>query len=393
MKSRSELTFWVVATPPLLASIIGAFVLDASVVSTRGADQPAAASVPNRSRPKASPAPNAPNPLPFSASPTTLELFRARVFEEPLVPIEGEPSVAENADLAAALSGYAHRSGRDDFSSLTGYLDQHPASVWRAALLTGLGSEYYNTAHYSLALEAWKEAWALGQNATSAQGKAIADRAGGELAYMYARLGRMVELDAFLQSVAGRGFIGPGNLKIIGAREGLWTMKHRPEIAFFCGPQALGCIKAALDPQHPGTEIIKAAASTPTGCSLSYVAELSRKLGLNYQMAFREPGGAFMVPSVVHWKLGHYAALMRQVGDLYCLRTRRSVMTPGPHARPWRRKPAAISWCRRDRSQKVGAQSSPQRAIPFGARVSSASWNRVARHRGISILDRQSATA
>jgi hypothetical protein len=346
--------------------------------------------IPNRTVPQVEPPRTG---LEFLANPTPQELFRARVFEEPLVPIEGEPSAAENADLAAALSGYAHRSGRDDFSSLTGYLDQHPTSVWRAALLTGLGSEYYNTAHYSLALEAWKEAWALGQNATSAQGKAIADRAGGELAYMYARLGRMVELDAFLQSVAGRGFIGPGNQKIIGAREGLWTMKHRPEIAFFCGPQALGCIKAALDPQHPGTEIIKAAASTPTGCSLSYVAELSRKLGLNYQMAFREPGGAFMVPSVVHWKLGHYAALMRQVGDLYCLRTRRSVMTPGPHARPWRRKPAAISWCRRDRSQKVGAQSSPQRAIPFGARVSSASWNRVARHRGISILDRQSATA
>ena len=36
-------------------------------------------------------------------------------------------------------------------------------------------------------------------------------------------------------------------------------------------------------------------------------------------MAFREQSGAFVVPSVVHWKLGHYAALVRQEGDHYLL--------------------------------------------------------------------------
>ena len=49
------------------------------------------------------------------------------------------------------------------------------------------------------------------------------------------------------------------------------------------------------------------------------VAELSKKIGLNYQMAFREVGGALAVPSVVHWKVGHYAAMVRQQGDRYLL--------------------------------------------------------------------------
>jgi RHS repeat-associated protein len=261
-----------------------------------------------------------PGGLVFSAAPTTEELFRAHVFEEPLVPIGDEPSASENAAVAAALGGYAHRSGPDDFSSLTRFLDQHPNSVWRAALLTGLGLEYYNTAHYSLALEAWREAWTLGKDARTAQGKCIADRAGGELAYMYGRLGRMGELEAFLQSVQGRTFFGPGNSRIIGAREGLWMMKNQPEIAFFCGPQALGCIKAEVDPSHPGMDIIRKAASTTNGCSLPQVAELSRNLDLNYQMAFREKSGDFIAPSVVHWKVGHYAALIRKVGDLYLLK-------------------------------------------------------------------------
>jgi hypothetical protein len=111
--------------------------------------------IPNRTLPKYDPPELGPN---FSAHPPEQEIFRARVFEEPLVPIGGVPTADENSDLAAALLGYARRSGPDDFASLTGFLDTHPQSPWAAALLTGLGLEYYNTAHYSLALGAWGKA-------------------------------------------------------------------------------------------------------------------------------------------------------------------------------------------------------------------------------------------
>src|SRR4051812_46482446 len=55
--------------------------------------------------------------LQFSAKPTVEEIFRARIFAEPLVPIGGQPNESENVDLAAALSGYAKRPGPDDFAS------------------------------------------------------------------------------------------------------------------------------------------------------------------------------------------------------------------------------------------------------------------------------------
>src|SRR5262245_30269164 len=96
---------------------------------------------PNRTLPKVEPPKET---LEFSATPTVQEIFRARLFEEPLVPIGGEPSADENAALAIALLGYAKRNGPDDFSSLTGFLEMHPKSRWRAALLTDLGFEYYN---------------------------------------------------------------------------------------------------------------------------------------------------------------------------------------------------------------------------------------------------------
>ena len=73
-------------------------------------------------------------------------------------------------------------------------------------------------------------------------------------------------------------------------------------------------------------------ASTQQGFSLPQVAELSKKVGMDYRMAFRSSSspsplggkragvrGDFIVPSVVHWKVGHYAALVRQEGDRYLL--------------------------------------------------------------------------
>jgi RHS repeat-associated protein len=277
----------------------------------------------NRTVPKVEPPRSG---LTFSDQPTVQEISRARVFQEPLVPIGGTPSAAENSALAAALLGYAKRSGPNDFASLAAFLEQHPESPWRAALLTCLGLEYYNTAYYSRALEAWQEAWGLGQKATDAKGKFLADRAVCELAGLYSRLGRMTELEALLKSVEKRGFIGGATERINLAWEALSTMRNQPGVSFRCGPLALKSILRSDEklrtscPTNAFMEIFNSA-STHEGFSLSQVAELSKKIGLNYQMAFRPPSEKskidFIVPSVVHWKVGHYAAIVRRDGDRY----------------------------------------------------------------------------
>ncbi|HLH56683.1 MAG TPA: cysteine peptidase family C39 domain-containing protein, partial [Verrucomicrobiae bacterium] len=266
----------------------------------------------NRSLPKVEPPQGG---LHLSTSPTAQEIFRARIFADPLVAVGGEPAAAENSALASALQDYSERTNPDDFSSLTAFLTAHPNSAWSPALLSELGTEYYNTAHYSLALDAWAKAWTLTKAAADPNGKAVGDRAAGELAYMYARVGRMIELEELLKSVEGREFVGPATERISGARGGLWNMKNRPEIAFRCGPLALRQIKLAIDPAHPCDELIIKSASTQKGFSLPQVHELSKQAGLNLQMAFREPGAELVLPAVVHWKVGHYAALIRQAGD------------------------------------------------------------------------------
>jgi RHS repeat-associated protein len=252
--------------------------------------------------------------LKFPPKPTRTDIQRARVFDEPLVSFAGEPSVEENTALSSALRRYSVRNNPDDFSSLTTFLEKHPDSAWNAALLTLLGTEYYNTAHYSQALEAWRKGWELGKEATELRARALADRAAGELAYMLSRLGRMEELEALLKSVEGRTFIGSATEKISGAREGLWNMQNRPEISFRCGPLALHRIKAVTGSNTETDMAIHNSASTQRGMSLPQVVELSKKVGLNYQMAYREKGAVFVVPSVIHWKIGHYAAMTKHDG-------------------------------------------------------------------------------
>src|ERR1700678_2961760 len=97
--------------------------------------------------------------LRFSAQPTDAEISNARVFDEPLLPIEGESTPAENRALADALTSYANRTNLDDFSALTGFLSRFSQSSWSASLLLHLGTEYYNFGYYSRALDAWEQAW------------------------------------------------------------------------------------------------------------------------------------------------------------------------------------------------------------------------------------------
>ena len=81
----------------------------------------------NRTLPKVSPPKTG---LEFSANPTTQEIFRARVFEEPLVPIGGEPSADENAAWPPRCSVTRNAAGRM-ISPASRVSGKHPKSPWR----------------------------------------------------------------------------------------------------------------------------------------------------------------------------------------------------------------------------------------------------------------------
>ena len=241
------------------------------------------------------------------------------MFPEPLVPICGKTTPQENVALKVAIDADKNRDDQDDHSAILAFLEQYPHSAWRAALLTNLGLEYRHTGWFLKALHAWEKAWAAGKNEKSLMGKALMDRAVGELAELNARLGRREQVETILKEIEERPLIGPATEKITAAREGVWMMYNEPGNAFKCGPFALDRIRASQHPSTAPDPKILAAQSSDHGMSLDQVWKLSADLGMNYQMAKRAPGSDVIIPSVINWKANHYAALIREEDGSYLI--------------------------------------------------------------------------
>ena len=248
--------------------------------------------------------------------PSTTEISRARVFPEPLRPSR-PPAEAENRALLQAIAAFAARTDRDDVAPLTAFLERFPGSAWEISLRTGLGGEYLRTGWYSKALASWEQVWRDRTSAGPSPAQMAVHLAGGHLAELYARLGRMTELYQLLPELDRLGLTGGNAERVRGAKDGLWSMEHTPEISFRCGPLALDRIRSHDNPTNGYHPAVWNSKSTTNGMSLAEVAGLSAELGMNYQMAFRAPGAELIVPAVVHWQVGHYAALIRARNGLF----------------------------------------------------------------------------
>ncbi len=64
--------------------------------------------------------------------------------------------------------------------------------------------------------------------------------------------------------------------------------------------------------------------------SFSQVADLAQAVKLDYQLVKRDPGTLLPVPAVMHWKLGHYSALLDYEDGYYL--TKDSLLSHGMDA-------------------------------------------------------------
>lgn len=267
----------------------------------------------NRTVPAVTPPPALPH---FSAEPTDAEIFRARMFEEPLVP-NGTTTAAENRAFADALEAYLKAPSREDASSLEAFFKANPDSPWRTSLLLGVGIVYRRTAHFTKATDAFEQAWQSGKDSSDLRVRATADRAAGELAALDSRLGRMKELEALFAETDRRPIGGSAAGLIDTAKQALGMMKTEPGKSFRCGPLAVESIYALDKPERQHDPRIEKVKSTTRGTSLAQMQALAEQIGMPMQMAFRSSGAEIVVPSLIHWRAGHFAAILRQDGNRY----------------------------------------------------------------------------
>ena len=256
----------------------------------------------------------------FSGDPVDEEITRSHIFAEPLIPVgeRGDPS--DNQSLAGSLQEFLNATDETDVDSLTAHMANHPQSRWGPALLLNLGMLHADRFYFSKAETALRAAWDATSHSVRHREKLLADRAAGELAELYARLGRTDKLEAFLRETETREFLGSARQKIVAAREELNFMWFMPDHAFGCGAAALDVIRTALAPNAPRSLILLDPEAPVGGYTLKALNALAARAHVPGQMAKRVGGAVFPVPSVIHWNAGHYSALIGRRGARYHVR-------------------------------------------------------------------------
>jgi RHS repeat-associated protein len=249
-------------------------------------------------------------------NPSDLEISSARIFSEPLTPMSGTAQAGENSALAAALKAFLSKPLSEDLSALTDFVQNNPTSRWVPSVNARIADFRYNTGYLSTAYSLWQSIWNATKSETGRAQKAVADQAIANFLILNARLGRADELKKYFAEIEKRPFFGADEVKVVGAQQGYRCMQSMPERAFKCGPYGLnnllllekdgrktGAIKGGINP------VLEKAASTRAGTNLAELQALARQSGLNYKIVKRSAGSTFVSPSLMHWKLNHFAAI------------------------------------------------------------------------------------
>jgi RHS repeat-associated protein len=247
------------------------------------------------------------------------QLFKSH-FGGPLVPTK--PTTAkEDRELLRAVRAQELLHNEDDYRPIEQFLSAQPHSGWRASVQLNLGIALLNVGHYARAIDAFEGAWRDGKAAKGVDAKAVADAAVGQLALLHARLGHRDRVTSLLDEIKDRPITGSATTWVDNAQQTLWVMRNDPRHLYLCGPQALKALMLQAGATSDDVRFLdRYRADSPKGVNLTDVANLAEQARLPLQPVFRKPGEKVPVPSVVHLKVGHFAAIIAEAGGNYVLK-------------------------------------------------------------------------
>ncbi len=235
------------------------------------------------------------------------DVFGLRTFAEPLVPTSATGKAEEDAALGTAVNAYLASGSME---SLDGFLTAWPDSRWAAALEYNLGLLRYTAGYFTRAEAHWKRAWELARGGNEQEVRALANQALAQMVRLQSRLGQKDELKPLLSGAESREIGGSARQMIDAARGTLYGLEHRSADNSKSSLSALGEVRSALNIPQAFAPQIATVPSSPQGISLAQVSKLASVLKMPNQMVRLAQGGDIPVPSIMHMKLGHYAAIV-----------------------------------------------------------------------------------
>lgn len=246
----------------------------------------------------------------------TQQILRMRTFREGLA-LTGtnQPSDAENRELIELLT---HLREPWWTTGLEQFFRDYPDSPWAASLHYDYASFCRRTGRTTKALENYEAAWDLVKNETDPQSQRLGGAILGNWTDLLSSLGRLEKLKELVAIGNGRRFVNPYDRDLFeGAKNAYYLMRDHPGIAYRCGTFALKAVGEELEPTNRALESLVEVPSPTNGFSMASLMDLAKKYGLNLEAVRRTAGQKLIVPSVVHWRQNHYAAILQQRGDLY----------------------------------------------------------------------------
>jgi RHS repeat-associated protein len=302
--------------------------------------------------------------------PVVERIMSAPVFETPLVFVGNQPpDLVEAATLWVTIDVMRQQGPGVGVPLLEEFIQAYTNSVWNPSLRNNLGFYYRNLGRYSLALDHWLASWEATKTLQDSNGRAVADFALAHLTRLLASLGRKEMLNVIFQETRGWTLDGGALQQMyLVTREAYATMVSAPGIAYRCGSIALANVARVEQPNNPNIAGILSLPSPETGFSLTALKNIADQNQLNLVAVRRAQGDAIIVPAVIHWKLGHYAAITAQEGNRY------KVEDPTFEHTIWMT------------AETINAEASGYFMIPFGKQA--AGWNSLSPTEGDQVFGR-----
>jgi len=228
------------------------------------------------------------------------------------------PGDDENQELLQVLRRLNQPSWTADLEQ---FLKNHPQSPWAASLHYDYASFCRRTGRTTKALEHFEAAWALLENDATPQGQRLTGAVLADWADLLSSLGRLEKLKELMALGRQRQFADARERdKFQGAMNSYYLMQQHPEVAYRCGTFALKAVGEKLQPTNSSLEKLVELPSPTNGFSLAALADLAKEYGLDLMPARRVPGQDLVVPSVIHWRQNHYAAILDKQDDSYLVK-------------------------------------------------------------------------
>ncbi|HEV2327698.1 MAG TPA: RHS repeat-associated core domain-containing protein [Verrucomicrobiae bacterium] len=246
----------------------------------------------------------------------TQHILQMKTFREGLV-LTGtnQPTDAENKELLEVLTHLNEAWWR---TGLEQFFNDYPNSPWAVSLHYDYACFCRRTGRTTKALENYEAAWNLATKDTDPDGQRLSGTVLANWTDLLSSLGRLEKLKELIAIGDNWYFVNSRDRDMFqGAKDSYYLMRDHPGIAYRCGTFALKSMGEELEPTNRALENLVQIPSPKNGFSMANLMDISKKYGLNLVAVRRTAGQDLIVPSVVHWRQNHYAAILQKQDDLY----------------------------------------------------------------------------